>query len=132
MLFFLRGLLLRGFDAKLIIATGARTTPIIESFPPHKNPPLETPERIEGSGMWRRISFRNFARTFRRSFQPFRTVSEYCSACVSSVSTVRPVFPVVVFQPTYKQQNRTQTDSSTVFGTPPDRTQTKRSPLEKL
>ena len=34
----------QGFDAKLIIATGARATPIIEISPPHKNPPLETPD----------------------------------------------------------------------------------------
>ena len=33
-----------GFDAKMIIATGARATPIIEISPPHKNPPLETPD----------------------------------------------------------------------------------------
>ena len=30
--------ILHGFDAKLSIATGARTTPIIEISPPHKNP----------------------------------------------------------------------------------------------
>ena len=33
-------------------------------------------------------------------------------------STVRPVFPVLVFQPS-KQQNRTRTTSSTVLRTPP-------------
>ena len=36
-------------------------------------------------------------------------------------STVRPVFPVLVFQ-LGKQQNRTRTTSSTVLGTPPNRT----------
>ena len=32
-------------NANLIIATGARTTPMIEISPPHKNPPLETPKK---------------------------------------------------------------------------------------
>ena len=49
-----------------------------------------------------------------------RTVSEYCSACV----------PVLVFQLS-EQQNRTRTTSPTVLGTPPHRTRTKTSPLEK-
>ena len=38
--------------------------------------------------------------------------------------TVRPVFPVLVFQLS-KQQNRIQTTSSAVLGTPPNRTRTK-------
>ena len=47
------------------------------------------------------------------------------------LSTVRPVFPVLVFQLS-KQQNRTRTTSSTVRGTPPNRTRTKKFPLKKL
>ena len=43
-------------------------------------------------------------------------------------TTVRPVFAVVVFQPS-KQQNRTWTTSSTLLGTPPNSTRTKRIPL---
>ena len=36
---------LQGFNAKLIIATGGRTTPMIEVSPPHRTPPpLETLE----------------------------------------------------------------------------------------
>ena len=46
-------------------------------------------------------------------------------------STVPPVFPVLVFQLS-KQQNRTGTTFSTVLGTPPNRTRTKRFPLEEL
>ena len=46
-------------------------------------------------------------------------------------STVPPVFPVLVFQLS-KQQNRTRTTFSTVLGTPPNRTRTKKSPLEEL
>ena len=38
---------------------------------------------------------------------------------------------MLVFQVS-KQQNRTQTTSSTVLGIPPNRARTKRSPLEKL
>ena len=45
-------------------------------------------------------------------------------------STVRPVFPVLVFQLS-KQQNRTRTTSSTVLGTPPNRTRTERFPPKK-
>ena len=45
---------------------------------------------------------------------------EYCAA----------VFPVLVFQLS-KQQNRTRTTSSTVLGTPPNRTRTKKFSLEK-
>ena len=41
-------------------------------------------------------------------------------------STVRPVFPMLVFQRS-KQQNRTRTTSSSVLGTPPNRTRTKHS-----
>ena len=44
-------------------------------------------------------------------------------------STVRPVFPMLVFQLS-EQQNRTRTTSSTVLGTPPNCTRTKRIPLE--
>ena len=44
-------------------------------------------------------------------------------------STVPPVFPMLVFQLS-KQQNRTRTTSSTVLGTPPNRTRTKKFPLE--
>ena len=33
----------QGFGAKLIIATSARTTPIIEIFPPSQNPPFGNP-----------------------------------------------------------------------------------------
>ena len=40
-------------------------------------------------------------------------------------STVRPVFPVLVFQLS-KQQNRTRTTPSTVVETPPNRTRTKK------
>ena len=50
-----------------------------------------------------------------------RMVSKYCSA----------VFPVLVFQLS-KQQNRIRTTSSTVLGTPPNRTRTKKFPLEEL
>ena len=46
-------------------------------------------------------------------------------------STVPPVFPVLVFQLS-KQQNRTRTTFSTVLGTPPNRTRTKKFPLEEL
>ena len=46
-------------------------------------------------------------------------------------STVRPVFPVLVFQLS-KQQNRTRTNSSTVLGTPTNRTRTKKFSLEEL
>ena len=46
-------------------------------------------------------------------------------------STVRLVFPVLVFQLS-KQQNRTRTTSSTVLETPPNRTRTKKFPLEEL
>ena len=43
-------------NAKLIIATGARPTPIIEISPPRKNPPLETPK----TGMhWTGLQDRN-------------------------------------------------------------------------
>ena len=45
-------------------------------------------------------------------------------------STVRPVFPVLVFQLS-KQQNRTRTTSSTVLGTPPNRTRWQRIPLRR-
>ena len=41
-------------------------------------------------------------------------------------STVRPVFPMLVFQLS-KQQDRTRTTSSTVLGTPPSRTRTNNS-----
>ena len=41
--------------------------------------------------------------------------------------TLRPVFPVFAFQLS-KQQNRTRTTSSTVLGTPPNRTWTKKFP----
>ena len=34
-----------------MIATGARTTPIIEIYPPHKNPPLETLNKESESDM---------------------------------------------------------------------------------
>ena len=46
-------------------------------------------------------------------------------------STVRPVFPMLVFQLS-KRQNRTRTTFSTVLGTPPSCTWTKRFPLEEL
>ena len=46
-------------------------------------------------------------------------------------STVRPVFPLLVVQLS-KQQNRTRTTSSTVLETPPNRTRTKKFPLEEL
>ena len=46
-------------------------------------------------------------------------------------STVRLVFPMLVFQLS-KQQNRTRTTFSTVLGTPPNRTRTKTFPLEEL
>ena len=46
-------------------------------------------------------------------------------------STVRPVFLVLVFQLS-KQQNRTRTTPSTVLETPPNRTRTKKLPLEEL
>ena len=46
-------------------------------------------------------------------------------------STVRLVFPVLVFQLS-KQQNRTRTTSSTVLKTSPNRTRTKKVPLEEL
>ena len=46
-------------------------------------------------------------------------------------STVPPVFPVLVFQLS-KQQNRTRTAFSTVLGTPPNRTRTKKFPLEEI
>ena len=46
-------------------------------------------------------------------------------------SAVRPVFPVLVFQLS-KQQNRTRTTSSTVLGSPPNRTRTKNLALEEL
>ena len=46
-------------------------------------------------------------------------------------STVPPVFPVLVFQLS-KQQNRTRTTFTTVLGTPPSRTRTKKFPLEEL
>ena len=36
--------ILHGFDETFMIATGARTTPIIEISPLTKTPPLETPE----------------------------------------------------------------------------------------
>ena len=36
------------FDAKLNIATGARTTPVLEISPPHKKPPFGTPEKTIG------------------------------------------------------------------------------------
>ena len=49
-----------------------------------------------------------------------RTVSEYCSACVSRVDLLS------------KQQNCTWTTSSTVLGTPPNRTRTKRFPFEEV
>ena len=44
----------QGFDAKLIIATGARATPIIEISPPHKtqrapNPPEFAQPRLSGA-----------------------------------------------------------------------------------
>ena len=46
-------------------------------------------------------------------------------------STVRPVFPVLVFQLS-KQQNRTRTTSLIVLGTPPNRTRTdKEIPLRR-
>ena len=45
-------------------------------------------------------------------------------------STVRLVFPVLVFQPR-KQQNRTRTTSSTVLGTPLNRTLTKKFPFRR-
>ena len=35
---------LQGFDAKIFIATGARTTPIIEISSPSHTPPLKTPD----------------------------------------------------------------------------------------
>ena len=47
------------------------------------------------------------------------------------MSTIRPVFPVLVFQLS-KQQNRTRATSSTVLGIPPNRTRTKTFPLEVL
>ena len=46
-------------------------------------------------------------------------------------STVRAVFPMFVFQLS-KQQNRTQTTLSTVLGTPPNRTGTKRFPQKSF
>ena len=46
-------------------------------------------------------------------------------------STVRPVFPVLVFQ-LGKQSNRTPTTSSTVLETLPNRTRTKKFSLEEL
>ena len=55
----------------------------------------------------------------------FRTKVRWCP------STVRLVFPILVFQLS-KQQNRTRTTSSTVLGTPPNRTQTKKFPFEEL
>ena len=50
---------------------------------------------------------------------------------LKSDGTVRPVFPVLVFQQS-KQQNRTWTTSSTVLGTPPNRTRTNKFSLEEL
>ena len=44
---------------------------------------------------------------------------------------VRPVLPMLVFQLS-KQQNRTRTTSSAGLGTSPNRTRTKRFPLEEL
>ena len=46
-------------------------------------------------------------------------------------STVRPVFPVLVFQLS-EQQNHTRTASSTVLGTSPNSTRTKKFPLWEL
>ena len=60
-----------------------------------------------------------------------------CQFCLSLFilgwcpSTVRCVSPVLVFQ-LGKQQNRTRTNSSTVLVAPPNRTRTKRFPLEEL
>ena len=45
------------------------------------------------------------------------------------LSTFRPVFPVLVFQQR-KQQNWSQTTSSTIHGTHPNHAQTKEFPLE--
>ena len=45
-------------------------------------------------------------------------------------STVRPVFPVLVFQLS-KQQNSTRTTSSIALGTPPNRTRTRKLRLEE-
>ena len=60
-----------------------------------------------------------------------REASESSRCLRWSPSTVRPVSPMLVFQLS-KQQNRTRTTSSTVLGTPPNRTQTKTFPLEEL
>ena len=66
-------------------------------------------------------------------FAPKLTPQEIFPACIGFVpgGTVRPVFPVLVFQQS-KRQNRTRTTSSTVLGTPPNRTRTKKFPLEDL
>ena len=56
-----------------------------------------------------------------------RDAVSYLGLCPS---TVRPVFPVLVFQ-LGKQQNHTRTTSSTLLGQPPNRTQTKLKSLKR-
>ena len=72
----------------------------------------------------------HFRRRLRGTFVTFvgRFAGAFLGRCPS---TVRPVFPVLVFQLS-KQQNRTRTTSSTVLGTPPNRTRTKKSSLKDL
>ena len=81
------------------------------------------------------------AGTFRKKLRKIPVRPRRCSQSVSwnspldvrrtVSSTVRPMFPVLVFQLS-KQQNRTRTTSSTILGTPPNRTRTKKFHLEEL
>ena len=61
----------------------------------------------------------------------FKEVRVFKELGIECPRTVRPVFPVLVFQ-LRKQQNRTRTAPSTVLETPLNRTRTKKFALEEL
>ena len=78
-----------------------------------------------------RRTFQGIAREIRNFSKIIILEWFFVSNNFVSEGTVWCVFPVLVFQLS-KQQNRTWTTSSTVLGTPPNRTRTKRFPLEEL
>ena len=89
------------------------------------SPPISP--KTSPTSLWKALVFRKWTFPRRPLFQKIPS-SNRMGVCPS---TVRPVFPVLVFQQS-KQQNRTRTTSSTVLGAPPNRTRTKKFPLEEL
>ena len=102
---------------------------------PHKSPKISQQEEGSGEVRPKRPHLAKLSEASSR--QPQGTPTKTCKYLVTRLklgrcpSTVRPVFPMLVFQIS-KQQNRTRTTSLAVLGTPLNRTRTKKFLLEEL